>query len=1038
MKKIILLIIYILCFTNSYSQVSLATIKSYFETGDKPTQAQFWTAWDYSYNTVSDGIFDLTGGTSIQVAAYTSSSAGVWYSGSTVPTDTNNIMNWNGKLRATKLYIGSTEVGTGSGYWNQTESTSIHPLTISDGVVIGNDSLTNPYKFQVVGQSYLNGDVKVVDRIYLDSTLIYIERNGDNLRFYDPVTGGQTLASLASAGVNYWQQGAYGSSIIPYNSTDTVIIRGNNNLLVESIFYVDDGLIWLTNNSVISFDGTSVNPGISMALDKLSLSDVSGSYYLEDLASATSFTFRNGLSETGNISELGGTLIKNTKVDLSNYYLDLRSGTGDGLLLYPYLGFATFDVLNLDIGNFDSLYFDLNTVSAGTDMIITDNTFQPGLEYNDNFGNISDYIITNEDKIPNIRAVKKYMRSGFNFWNYYIGFDNNIYLSRNDTSDVYMRFVSLSNEEIHFKCDPSNNNSMVQADVFDFNVTSSYSTGLNLSVRNSDSSLIYNKNGTQYDLISGSGAAGNSYEVQYNLAGVATGASNIKYYGSDSTVVDNRLIMQDGELENNFYFNTSAYMASTGASNIRMYLNAGDIIFSYSGNGSFISSDYYIFPDLTLAGLSVGAVWRDDSYLLFYDGSQVDTLNSGGSGGSGTPGGNNTDFQYNNGGSFAGTDSMTYNHDSVRITTLLKVDKFSLSNYTDESILFLDGDSVSTSANFQYDGNYIEFALNDGLEWTNVHLTSSGTSFEIDYSGTDQFVFSSLNATAQFYANATNGALIIEEVPSSTNPVFTFRGDDDTGIGRNSADELSFITNSVERLNVKADTITINEPILKFNNYNNQIHSDVTGFLVYCLGTNYWEMDAVQLAATSGGPSLRYGAASRTTAAIRPRSSNNTGFASNSTIEMSFVVNGSEEIRVENDSTTFFNDIVLNKDIGTDTVDLILIGHSGYAIIDTASFVDPASWMIKDYDIGSFDDYWNIVLKREELGLPTRKDGVIRENYWLKAPRNAADVQLQAELERNYRFDKQLRDENKVLKRRVIRLERQLEELEKRISNLEK
>ena len=52
--------------------------------------------------------------------------------------------------------------------------------------------------------------------------------------------------------------------------------------------------------------------------------------------------------------------------------------------------------------------------------------------------------------------------------------------------------------------------------------------------------------------------------------------------------------------------------------------------------------------------------------------------------------------------------------------------------------------------------------------------------------------------TGAFLLSASNGAALMNETPSSTNPVFAFSTDSDTGIGRTGANLLSLISGEIE------------------------------------------------------------------------------------------------------------------------------------------------------------------------------------------------------------------------------------------------
>ena len=56
-----------------------------------------------------------------------------------------------------------------------------------------------------------------------------------------------------------------------------------------------------------------------------------------------------------------------------------------------------------------------------------------------------------------------------------------------------------------------------------------------------------------------------------------------------------------------------------------------------------------------------------------------------------------------------------------------------------------------------------------------------------------------------FYCPTTSGAKLVQETPSSTNPVFTFNSDEDTGMGRAGANIGSLIANGVNVLNWDAN-----------------------------------------------------------------------------------------------------------------------------------------------------------------------------------------------------------------------------------------
>jgi len=97
---------------------------------------------------------------------------------------------------------------------------------------------------------------------------------------------------------------------------------------------------------------------------------------------------------------------------------------------------------------------------------------------------------------------------------------------------------------------------------------------------------------------------------------------------------------------------------------------------------------------------------------------------------------------------------------------------------------------------------------------TLAHDGSNYTTFKTDSSGiltiatnmagagvTDRFKFDG----GHFRGTDTNAPSMRNETPSSTNPVFTFNNDVDTGMSRAAADELSLITAATERVRIKSD-----------------------------------------------------------------------------------------------------------------------------------------------------------------------------------------------------------------------------------------
>lgn len=78
----------------------------------------------------------------------------------------------------------------------------------------------------------------------------------------------------------------------------------------------------------------------------------------------------------------------------------------------------------------------------------------------------------------------------------------------------------------------------------------------------------------------------------------------------------------------------------------------------------------------------------------------------------------------------------------------------------------------------------------------NIGINTNAPSYELTLA--DKFMWDGNH----WRANQTNGASMRNEVPSATNPVFTFNNDVDTGMSRAAADELSLITAGTEAIRV--------------------------------------------------------------------------------------------------------------------------------------------------------------------------------------------------------------------------------------------
>jgi len=202
----------------------LSNILEWYETGDRPTQQEFQDAWEHSYNTVSDGMFDLTGGISISINPYTTGSFAqsdpVFYRLSGEPLGTT-ALKYNGYFHATKLFIGNTDIETllsGSSYFSDNSEFPGGEWIKSDfsgGLSLGGlDDIG--YKLRVFGNTRIGdivfdvseGDLEIprTGRLLLSSAdngqtgSIYYDESTNDLYFQGGIGQGYSLEDLASGG----------------------------------------------------------------------------------------------------------------------------------------------------------------------------------------------------------------------------------------------------------------------------------------------------------------------------------------------------------------------------------------------------------------------------------------------------------------------------------------------------------------------------------------------------------------------------------------------------------------------------------------------------------------------------------------------------------------------------------------------------------------------------------------------------------------------------------------------------------------------
>ena len=169
---------------------------------------------------------------------------------------------------------------------------------------------------------------------------------------------------------------------------------------------------------------------------------------------------------------------------------------------------------------------------------------------------------------------------------------------------------------------------------------------------------------------SGGGTPGGSdTQVQYNNGGAFGGVASLTFddSGGHLTVIDDKKLI----------FGTNSDSSIEYDENGR-----NTLIISGSQGGIEISGSSVLFDPATVASGSIGG---PGSYVgINSDGKLVLTASSGG----GTPGGSDTQIQYNNGGAFGGVASLTFNDSSGDLTVI-----------DDEKLFF----GTNSDAHIEYD-----------------------------------------------------------------------------------------------------------------------------------------------------------------------------------------------------------------------------------------------------------------------------------------------------------------------------------------------
>ncbi len=269
--------------------------------------------------------------------------------------------------------------------------------------------------------------------------------------------------------------------------------------------------------------------------------------------------------------------------------------------------------------------------------------------------------------------------------------------------------------------------------------------------------------------------------------------------------------------ENIFVSDTLAFSGNSNInSDIPILINTGSdkhIKFiderNFSSLGLIIgydkSLDTYEISGSTGINFNIGGVDK----LLFSDGTSQTTA---GGGGSGTPGGSNTQVQFNDGGSFGGDAGFTYDKDNNSITTITHI--------TASGHISASG-ATSTFKGILVDMDIIHHGDNDTkirFSDDNIHLTAGGNVVQFETTGIDVEgdITASGNISASGGRHTFGGTTILGDTVNVGNAI-QHDGDTDTKLNFTS-DQLVFTIGNDQVMTLKPNAVQLTAPVTASGN----------------------------------------------------------------------------------------------------------------------------------------------------------------------------------------------------------------------------
>jgi len=226
-------------------------------------------------------------------------------------------------------------------------------------------------------------------------------------------------------------------------------------------------------------------------------------------------------------------------------------------------------------------------------------------------------------------------------------------------------------------------------------------------------------------------------ELFNSIGGYSVGIPPVAIVDANGNVITN-VLAPSGNVAANvvyansyYYSNGQPFNPSVGGSNTQLQFNANGVfggIPNVTWNGNILT-----LGDITTVSIGGGI----DGYVLQTDGegNLSWTAQTGGGGGNGSPGGSNTEVQFNNAGTFGGDPGFTYNSitNQLHVTgNILSVNYVASSNVNAGNIIgnyiIGDGSNLSNINASNINGN-VAFSTSAGTVATNAqpNITSVGT-----------------------------------------------------------------------------------------------------------------------------------------------------------------------------------------------------------------------------------------------------------------------------------------------------------------------